>query len=98
MRFENAVNQHPLKKLYHGFEKTGSDKLTSLYVVDACVVVKWLLPDEPYDENADRLRQGCIVCKSKNVCPFLHGAGSDKSLVESDKTKKNNQRRRSRTL
>jgi predicted nucleic acid-binding protein len=31
--------------------------------------VKWLLPGEPYDENADRLRQDVLSAKAKMCAP-----------------------------
>jgi predicted nucleic acid-binding protein len=31
-----------------------------MYVLDACVVVKWVLPGEPYEENALRLKENYL--------------------------------------
>ncbi|MGO8805417.1 MAG: type II toxin-antitoxin system VapC family toxin [Candidatus Bathyarchaeia archaeon] len=45
-----------MRKFCLGFEKEGRDKHTLKYVLDASVVLKWILPDETYQENSTRLR------------------------------------------
>ncbi|KPV64086.1 MAG: Ribonuclease VapC3 [Candidatus Bathyarchaeota archaeon BA2] len=43
--------------MYPGSEKTGRDKNTPQYVVDASVIAKWVLPGEPFQEKALRLKE-----------------------------------------
>ena len=49
--------------------RQGAISVTSLYVLDACVVLKWLLPDEPYKEKADKLKQDIMSEEAKMCAP-----------------------------
>ncbi len=49
--------------------RQGAISVTSLYVLDACVVFKWLLPDEPYKEKADKLKQDIMSEEAKMCAP-----------------------------
>lgn len=40
-----------------GLEKTGRGKTTPQYVVDASIIAKWVLPGEPFQEKAVRLKE-----------------------------------------
>lgn len=42
---------------FRGFERIGRDNNTPRYVVDASVIAKWVLPGEPYQEKALRLKE-----------------------------------------
>jgi predicted nucleic acid-binding protein len=43
-----------------GLEKRGRDK-TPRYVVDASIIAKWVLPGEPYQEDAVRLKEDFVA-------------------------------------
>ena len=56
MKSGNGQNPLQQTKLCLGYEKTGRDKTTPLYVVDASVAAKWVLSGEPFEKNALRIK------------------------------------------
>jgi predicted nucleic acid-binding protein len=44
-------------------------KQTDNYIIDASVVLKWVLPDEAYQENADKLKQNFLASKTELFAP-----------------------------
>ena len=49
-----------MKKSWVGFEKAGRESNTLNCIIDASVVLKWVLPDEIYQENADKLKHNFL--------------------------------------
>jgi predicted nucleic acid-binding protein len=49
-----------MKKSLVGFNKAGREKPTPNYIIDASVVLKWVLPDEKYQEKADKLKHNFL--------------------------------------
>jgi predicted nucleic acid-binding protein len=57
--------------LFHGFERIGRDRATGLYIVDASVVLKWILSGEPYELNAAALRDDVLTGNDEISAPNL---------------------------
>lgn len=51
--------------------RIGSDKLTTLYILDASVAVKWVLSGELYDENAAKVKDDFVSNVSELCAPSL---------------------------
>jgi predicted nucleic acid-binding protein len=58
-----------MKKSLVGFNKVGREKPTLNYIIDASVVLKWVLPDEKYQENADKLKHNFLTGEIQLFAP-----------------------------
>jgi len=58
-----------MKKSLVGFNKVGREKRTLNYIIDASVVLKWVLPDETYQENADKLKRNFLCGEIQLFAP-----------------------------
>ncbi len=50
-------------------EKTGRGSPTPQYVIDASVIIKWVLFGEPYEENVSRLKEDHLSGIAETCAP-----------------------------
>ena len=77
-----------MRKFCLGFEKEGRDKHTLKYVLDASVVLKWILPEETYQENSIT-KSNLSNRDNSSLYPLIYSTRNRERLMAGRETKPN---------